>query len=95
MMLNDIFGTPVFDPLKRDADFVQGAYSILTGIAANKSMAEKKDIKISELISGLPDPKFVSMPCDDGRIPFVKDTKRMSGGVVAEANVPMNVSAPQ
>ncbi len=95
VMLNDIFGTPVADPLKRNADFAQGAYSILTGIAANKSMAEKKDIKISDLVTGLPAPKFVAMPGEDEQIPFVADAKRMSGGVVAEANVPMKVSAPQ
>ncbi|NIA31507.1 MAG: Gfo/Idh/MocA family oxidoreductase [Actinobacteria bacterium] len=95
VMLNDIFGKPVADPLKRDADYVQGAYSILTGIAANKSMATGKNIVVSELMSGLPEPKFVPMLGEDERIAFVKDAKRMSGGVVAEANIPMKISAPQ
>ena len=82
VMLSDIFGKPVADPLKRNADYVQGAYSILTGIAANKSMATGKNIMISELIKGLPEPEFVPMPEDNEHISFTKDSKRMSGGVV-------------
>jgi hypothetical protein len=94
-MLRDIFGISTEDTYKRNADFVQGAYSILTGIAANKSIAEKRDIKISELVDGLTEPEFIPMPGNDEHIPFVKGTKRMSGGEVVEANVPMKVSAPQ
>ncbi|HBG26904.1 MAG: hypothetical protein A2Y10_10495 [Planctomycetes bacterium GWF2_41_51] len=94
VMLNHIFGTPVADPLKRDADYVQGAYSILTGIAANKSMDSGKDIIINDLVSGLPEPEFAIIP-DDEDIEFVKDTKRMLGEEVAEANIPMKISAPQ
>jgi predicted dehydrogenase len=94
-MLNNIFGEPVDDPFKRDADYVQGAYSILTGIAANKSMATGKDIVVSELVSGLPEPKFVPMPGEDECIAFINEVKRMSGGVAAEANIPMKISAPQ
>ena len=95
VMLNDIFGKPIPDPYKRNADFAQGAYSILTGIAANKSIATKHDILISDMVSDLPEPKFIPMPGDDEHIPFAKDVKRMSGGVVSEANIPMKVSAPQ
>jgi predicted dehydrogenase len=95
LMLRDLFGQPVADPLKRSADYVEGAYSILTGIAANKSLATGKDIVVSELVSSIPEPKFVAMPGDDEHIAFVKDVKRMAGGETTEANVPMKLSAPQ
>ncbi len=95
IMLNDIFGNAAPDPLKRNADYVQGAYSILTGIAANKSMETGKDIIISDLVKGLPEPDFIPMPGEDEHIPYVKNTKRMCGGVVSEANVIMNLAAPQ
>ncbi len=94
VMLNDIFGTPEPDPYKRNADYVQGAYSILTGIAANLSMKEKKDIEIDELVTGLPEPKFAANG-GDGKIEYVEDATRMSGGKPAEANIPMDISAPQ
>lgn len=49
-MLEEIFGKPSqeADPLHRAAGHVAGAYSILTGIAANASMAERRIIRISE-----------------------------------------------
>ena len=39
VLLNDIFGVPNPDPFKRAAGYQDGAMSILTGIAANKSIA--------------------------------------------------------
>lgn len=50
ILLNDIFGTPVEDKFNRAASHVDGAMSILTGIAANKSMATGIPIKVSDLI---------------------------------------------
>jgi len=49
-MLEDVFGKPARkeDPLRRAAGHVAGAYSILTGIAANASMAEKRIVRINE-----------------------------------------------
>lgn len=89
LMLNDIFDPPDKpDPLKRAADYVQGAYSISIGIAANKSMATGRQIYIAQLISGLPEPDFPDMPTGDERIPYVADAERYSGGKKAEANVP-------
>jgi predicted dehydrogenase len=50
VMLNDIFGDPAPDRFKRAASHIDGAYSILTGIAANKSIASGGPVKISDLL---------------------------------------------
>jgi len=59
------------DPLMRAATWVEGAYSILTGIAANHSMKSGQPIRVDELVSGLPDPAFTEMneawPADEMR----------------------------
>ena len=51
VMLEDIFGSPEPDRFKRAATHVEGAYSILTGIAANKSIASGMPVKVKDLIS--------------------------------------------
>lgn len=50
ILLNDLFGTPSPDPYNRAASHIDGAMSILTGIAANKSIATGMPIKIDDLI---------------------------------------------
>lgn len=50
ILLNDIFGTPEEDPLNRAASFVDGATSILTGIAANQSIATGLPVRIADLV---------------------------------------------
>ncbi len=50
ILLNDMFGVPEEDPLERAASHVDGAMSILTGIAANKSIATGLPVKVSELV---------------------------------------------
>ena len=50
VLLNDIFGTPEYDPLNRAASYVDGAMSILTGIAANKSIATGRAVDIDTLV---------------------------------------------
>lgn len=50
ILLNDIFGIPVEDKFKRAASHVDGVMSILTGIAANKSIATGLPIYIDSLI---------------------------------------------
>lgn len=50
VMLDDIFGAPERDPLERAASHLDGAMSILTGIAANISIASGREIKIDEFI---------------------------------------------
>jgi hypothetical protein len=49
-MLNDIFGDPEPDRFKRAAGHVDGAFSILTGIAANKSIASGMPVNIRHLV---------------------------------------------
>ncbi len=50
VLLNDIFGTPDYDRFERAASHVDGAMSILTGVAANKSIASGEPINIKDLI---------------------------------------------
>jgi len=58
-LLDDIFNPEkTDDPYLRAADQRAGAYSILTGVAANHSMKERKLIRIDELVSGLEYPDY-------------------------------------
>ena len=68
-LLHDIFSpdAPV-DKYKRAADHRSGAYSILTGVAANRSMATGQAIQISELVSGIGAPDYPAMPRPDDPI---------------------------
>lgn len=50
VLLNDIFGVPAEDEFHRAADHVDGARSILTGIAANKSIRTGQAVKVDELV---------------------------------------------
>ena len=50
VLLNDIFGIPEFDPFNRAASHVDGAMSILTGIAANKSIASGLPVDVKTLV---------------------------------------------
>jgi hypothetical protein len=50
ILLNDIFGTPKEDKFKRAASYVDGAMSILTGIAANKSISTGMPVRIKDLV---------------------------------------------
>ena len=50
VLLNDIFGVPVEDPFKRAASHIDGAMSILTGIAGNKSIATGMPIDVLTLV---------------------------------------------
>ena len=50
VLLNDLFGTPEEDPFNRAASHVDGAMSILTGIAANKSIATGLPVNIDDLV---------------------------------------------
>ena len=51
VMLNDIFGDPAPDRFKRAASHIDGVYSILTGVAGNKSIASGEAVKVSDLIN--------------------------------------------
>jgi predicted dehydrogenase len=50
VMLEDIFGKPPVDPFNRAADYRDGAKSILTGIAANKSIATGLPVQVETLV---------------------------------------------
>lgn len=51
VLQEELFGAnPPLDPLKRAASYVDGAMSILTGIAANKSIATGLPVKIKDLV---------------------------------------------
>lgn len=50
ILLNDMFGVPKEDPFNRAASHVDGAMSILTGVAANKSIASGLPVNIRDLI---------------------------------------------
>lgn len=90
LLLEDIFGNPKPDPLRRAADYVQGAYSILLGIAANKSIKSNTLINVDDLVKGLPEPDFAMNGIDES-ISFVSESKLLSGGVETKANVPQKV----
>ena len=50
MLLNDLFGAPSEDPFHRAANHVDGARSILTGIAANRAIATGLPVKVDTLV---------------------------------------------
>jgi hypothetical protein len=57
--LDDIFNPESQpDPYLRSADHRGGAYSILTGIAANEAMEQRKVIRIDDLVHGLEMPDY-------------------------------------
>jgi predicted dehydrogenase len=50
VMLNDLFGRPAPDPFNRAASHVDGALSILTGIAANASIRTGMPVDVDSLV---------------------------------------------
>jgi len=50
VLLNDIFGSPMEDPFHRAANHIDGARSILTGIAANRSIRTGQPVKVADLV---------------------------------------------
>ncbi len=51
VLLNDLFGEPVTDEYMRAASHIDGAASILTGIAANKSIATGQVVYVDDILS--------------------------------------------
>jgi len=75
VMLDYIFdpdNTPP-DKYMRAADHRAGAYSILCGVAANKSMLEERTIEIDELVTGLDMPDYPPMPTGAEPLPLFKN----------------------
>ncbi|KAI0169850.1 NAD-binding Rossmann fold oxidoreductase family protein [Hypoxylon sp. FL1284] len=50
VLLNDLFGEPTTDEHMRAASHIDGALSILTGIAANKSMATGQVVNVDDVL---------------------------------------------
>ena len=70
VLLDDIFlPSPPEDKYLRAADQRSGAYSILTGISANRSMESNKPIRIADLVQNIGDPDYPAMPSPDEPIP--------------------------
>lgn len=71
VMLADIFlPNPPADKYLRDSDHRGGAYSILTGIAANKCFETGKSIRIADLVKGLRRPDYAPMPSNTAPLPM-------------------------
>ncbi len=65
-LLDDLFiQPPKPDPLCMRADYRGGAWSILTGIAANLAMAEKRVVDVDDLVKGLDMPDYPAAPAWD------------------------------
>ncbi len=61
-LLADIFSShPPRDPYMRSADVAGGAMSILTGVAANKSMRTGRPVRIDSLVKRIPPVKMTPM----------------------------------
>jgi hypothetical protein len=71
VMLQDIFA-PSSEPDKylRRADQRAGAYSILTGIAANQSMAASQLVTIGSLVQDIGRPDYSPMPSPQDPLPL-------------------------
>jgi hypothetical protein len=65
LMVQDIFVGAPSDKYLRAADYRAGAWSILTGIAANRSLEVGRPVRLDELIENLPDPDYPPMPTPD------------------------------
>ncbi len=62
-LLEDLFSeSPPQDKYLRAADYRGGAWSILTGIAGNRSIEENRTVQADELISGLDEPDYPLSP---------------------------------
>ncbi|MEM7019249.1 MAG: Gfo/Idh/MocA family oxidoreductase [Pseudomonadota bacterium] len=66
LLMADIFALEKpADPYLRAADHRAGAYSILTGIAANRSIKTGQAVSIGELVHDIPLPDYPPMPSAD------------------------------
>ena len=71
VLLNDIFGqNPPADKYLRAADQRSGAYSILTGVAANVAFKTKKPVQIADLVQNIGRPDYPEMPNHEDPLPM-------------------------
>jgi predicted dehydrogenase len=69
-LLEDIFAPQGGDKYLRAADQRAGAWSILTGIAANRSMKTGAPVRMDELVTGLAMPDYPEMPSTKDPLPL-------------------------
>ena len=73
VMLDDIFlPEKNQDKYLRAADQRSGAYSILTGVAANVCFETNKDVIIEDLVQGIGSPDYADMPSRTASLPMPK-----------------------
>lgn len=71
VMLDDLFSlNKKPDRYLRTADHIAGAYSILTGVAANNSIASGQEIKVEELVKNIGKPVYPPMPNSIDPVPM-------------------------
>ena len=71
ILLNDLFSPQrTEDTYFRTADHRAGAWSILTGIAANHAISSGRPVQIKDLIHGLEEPDYPPMPSSIEPIPL-------------------------
>lgn len=62
-LLDSVFlPKPPKDKYMRAAGYAEGAWSVLTGVAAYESIASGKPVRADKLVKGLPEPDFPDMP---------------------------------
>jgi len=72
-LVDDLFKPdPPEDKYKRRADQRAGAWSILTGVAANRSMESGQAVMIDDLVSDISIPDYPVMPTSDDPLEMVK-----------------------
>ena len=70
-LVDDVLSeTPAADKYLRAADHRAGAWSILTGVAANRSIAENRPVRIDELAADIGMPDYPPMPGGDDPLGF-------------------------
>ena len=78
ILLDDLFNpNPATDKYLRAADYRAGAWSILTGIAANHAMERGQPVRIADLVHGLAEPDYPSMPSPTEPIPLPRVANSM------------------
>jgi predicted dehydrogenase len=77
VMLDDIFlPEKKEDKYRRAADQRSGAYSILTGVAANLSFQKKTNIVIDDLVKEIGYPEYPAMPSRSTSLPMPEKRRR-------------------
>ncbi|GAB4517115.1 MAG: Gfo/Idh/MocA family oxidoreductase [Anaerolineae bacterium] len=78
VLLTDLFSPqPPEDKYLRAADHRAGAWSILTGVAANRSIEWGRPVRIDELIHDLDEPDYPPMPSANEPLPLPQAVESM------------------